>query len=82
MKNILKVVLKKSSEGWDYVTEGLIKLAFILLDCSGAESNIGLFLLGTIGQTLLNTYHKRSVCQVAYITLFFHNNSMLITQTN
>ena len=43
---VLKEVLKRSSNGWDYVTEGLIKLAFILLDTAGPEASVGVFLIG------------------------------------
>ena len=48
VKKLLEVVLKKTNEGWDYshVTEGLIKLGFILLDCPGLESEVGLYILG------------------------------------
>ncbi|KAL5259148.1 hypothetical protein ACHWQZ_G009563 [Mnemiopsis leidyi] len=47
VKKLLGVVLKKTNEGWDYahVTEGLIKLGFILLECPGSESEVGLFIL-------------------------------------
>ena len=46
VKKLLEVVLRKSNNGWDYVTEGLIKLGFILLDSSGSESDVGVFILG------------------------------------
>ncbi|XP_063680989.1 Fanconi anemia group I protein homolog [Bolinopsis microptera] len=45
VKQLLEVVLRKSNNGWDYVTEGLIKLGFILLDSSGSESDVGVFIL-------------------------------------
>ena len=45
VKKLLAQVLKKSNEGWDHVTEGLIKLGFTLMDCSGPESDVGSYIL-------------------------------------
>ena len=44
---MLEGVIERSSKGWDYTVEGLIKLGFVLLDQNVAdESVVGSFILG------------------------------------
>ena len=44
---VLEGVIERSSKGWDYTVEGLIKLGFVLLDQNVVdESVVGSFVLG------------------------------------
>ena len=74
VKKLLEVVLRKSNTGWDYVTEGLIKLGFILLDCPGPESDVGVFILG------FYEFHIYIPCifnQICIVTCFHYRARLL-----